>query len=393
VFDPHFEPIPPEDINPLHQAYLSDVLRALDACGDALDENGGPAAFEAIESPADQIETLAEFLREPDPPGEDIFPDLLRHSEKLLLHGDPRAKKSLIAWELACSAATGTAPFGLTRFQPLEAVTTVYVQEEDPRTLTRKRLRALVAARFGDAVPERLHVYVRRGLNLDDATCVTRLMHHLRRLDAKLLVLDAARRLSAKTDEGPAKVREFTEVLRWIGLKAGVAIIVVHHDVKPSRQDDDVRRRGHRASGGDWFAAFECPLSVERLDLVTSVVIPQDYKFSADPDPFTIRLVLDGKLVVGMVGETLTPAEAETAGARGKVLDWLRSHGPATKTALKRAGFGWASLSPILEALIATGYVDSSPGRRRGSVHYFARPQVPSSPSQDGRPTETEELL
>ena len=69
-------------------------------------------------------------------------------------------------------------------------------------------------------------------------------------------------------------------MLRTIVTTAGVTIIVVHHDTKPPVSGQDQRRRSQRASGGDWFAGCECPVSVERVGERESLVFPQDYKFS-----------------------------------------------------------------------------------------------------------------
>jgi hypothetical protein len=343
--------------------------------------SGGPAPRQEPEVPPPFVESVAQFLDEADPLQQVIFPELLPCGVTLLLHGDPRARKSLVALELALAAATGTAPFGLARFSPPEPVPTLYVQEEDPRALTRRRLRALVQARCGDARPPRLHVAVRRGVNLDDPQWVARLIEELTRLEVRLLALDPARRLSAKTDEGPQKVREITGTLRRIVTEAGVTIVIVHHDVKPLRGEDDARRRGHRASGGDWFAACECPVHVERVNESESLVYPQDYKFSADPAPFTLRCVIRDGLVVQLVGTDSTTDDAETAGARGRLLDWLRTHGPAAKTTLKKAGFGWASLTPLLESLMRAGLVDATPGRAKNATLYFVVGSAPHEPS------------
>jgi hypothetical protein len=118
------------------------------------------------------IEPIAGFLAEEDPPVKVIFPELLPCGVIMLLHGEPRARKSLAAAELALAAATGTAPFGLARFAPAQPVSVLYVLEEDPRPLTRPRLRALVTARCGDTPPQTLHVAVRRGVDLDDPAWV-----------------------------------------------------------------------------------------------------------------------------------------------------------------------------------------------------------------------------
>jgi len=325
----------------------------------------------------DYIETAAAFIAEDDPPLDFIIPELLPVGVIELIHGEPRARKSLAALELALAAATGTAAFGLPRFTPAEPVTVLYVQEEDPRPLTRPRLRALLQARCGEA-PDTLHVAVRRGVDLDDAIWVDRLITDLKRLGAKLLVLDAARRLSAKTDEGPGKVRELTRVLRLIVIASGVSIVIVHHDVKPPTNGQDQRRRSQRASGGDWFAACECPVHVEKIGARESLVFPQDFKFTADPAPFTFTCDITNGLITRLAGVDTTSEDAERAGIRGKMLDWLRTNGPATKTNMKKAGLAqWPAIEAALELLTKEGKIDAAQGRKAGSFRYFV-------PSVDG---------
>jgi AAA domain-containing protein len=332
---------------------------------------------------ADYIDTLAAFLTEEDPPVSVIFPELLPCGVIMLVHGEPRARKSLAALELALAASTGAAPFGLERFTPPEPVTVLYVQEEDPRPLTRPRLRALVAARCGDQIPDTLHVVVRRGVVLDDVLWVERLIADLQRLGARLLVLDAARRLSAKTDEGPAKVRELVGVLRDIVNATGVSIIIVHHDVKPPSTGQDQRRRSQRASGGDWFAACECPVHVEKIGASESLVFPEDYKFTADPAPFTFTCQTEAGLITRLLGVDTTTETAERAGIRGKVFEWLRANGPATRGAMKKAGLGrWETIESALDLLQKEGKVDSAPGRKAGSFRFFVHGE-PSPASGD----------
>jgi AAA domain-containing protein len=305
------------------------------------------------------IESLAAFLAEEDPPSEMIFPDLLPRGVIMLLHGEPRSRKSLAAFEFALSAATGTAPFGLKRLRPLAPVTVAYIQEEDPRSLTRPWLRRLVHERCGDDMPDTLYVSVRRGLNLDDPAVVARLIEDLKRLEVRLLVLDAARRLSIKTDEGPAKVRELIAVLRAIVTTSDVTIVIVHHDTKSPQNGQDQRRRSQRASGGDWFAGCECPVHVERVAENETLVFPQDYKFSTDPAPFTFRCEVDGGLIARLVGVDSCTDHAGRAGVRGKVLDWLNANGPASKTAMKRAGLGGFYFVNAINACFAAGTVSS----------------------------------
>ena len=334
---------------------------------------------------ATYIEDLSAFLAEDDPPTRWIFPDLPPRDVLMLIHGEPRARKSLVGFELALSAATGTPPFGLAPFKPAASMFVLYVQEEDTRSLTRPRIRRLVRERCGDRVPDKLKVVVRRGVDLDDPAWVAQITDDVQRLGIQLLVLDAMRRLSIKTDEGPAKVRELIAVLRSIVTTTSVTIVVVHHDTKPPQVGTDQRRRSQRASGGDWFAACECPVHVERVDEAESLVYPQDYKFSTDPAPFTFTCALDGKLIKALVGTSTTTESAETAGLRGRLLAWLSTHRLATKTDMKHAGFGWAAIEPpLLDGLQRSGLVDSVPGKRANSALFFVvEPSVPES--QDAR--------
>ena len=362
-------------LSPRRESHGEDVSDWLDA-GHTPDElRDVLAAATAAPAPdvaSDYIESVASFLAGADAPTAYVFPELLPCGVILLLHGEPRARKSLVAFELALAAATSTAPFGLARFRPTGGpLRVLYVQEEDPRDLTKTRLRRLIADRCGASPPSTLSVAVRRGLDLDDEACVTRLLADLERLDIKLLVLDAARRLSAKTDEGPSKVRELIAVLRTI-VSAGVTVVIVHHDVKPPQNGQDLRRRSQRASGGDWFAGCECPVHVERVDGRESLVFPEDYKFAADPAPFTFIHNIEGGLITRLIGTDTNRDHAAQAGRRARVVEWLRANPYATKTTMQQARLGrWDVLSTDLDALSKSGVVDAAPGRKAGSWRYY----------------------
>jgi hypothetical protein len=234
--------------------------------------------------------------------------------------------------------------------------------------------------------PATLHVSVRRGIDLDERDWVARLTADIQRLGIKFLVLDAARRLSAKVDEGPSKVREVIAVLRAFVTETGVTIAIVHHDTKPPQTGTDQRRRSQRASGGDWFAACECPVHVERVNESQSLVYPQDYKFAVDPAPFTFTCALDGPLIRALVGASTTRESADTAGERGRLVAWLETHGPASKTAMKNAGFGWEALGRLIPALERAGLIDSIPGRTKKSVLFFVvRPPVSEAQDDSSR--------
>jgi len=88
------------------------------------------------------------------------------------------------------------------------------------------------------------------------------------------------------------------------------------------------------------------------------------------PTPFTFTCRLDGKLIAALVGTEGTTEEAERAGERSKLLNWIRSNGPATKTDMRKAGFSWRILDGDLEALVRSEMILPVTGKRAGSLEY-----------------------
>jgi hypothetical protein len=130
----------------------------------------------------------------------------------------------------------------------------------------------------------------------------------------------------------------------------------------------------------------ECPIHVERVGARESLLFPEDYKFSADPAPFTFACHVEGQLITRLIGTDTSTEHAERAGLRGKILDWLRVHAPASRTAMQTAGLGrWEALVPVLDALVKEGKLDEAPGRQKGSKHYFLPGQSPKPESSAHR--------
>jgi hypothetical protein len=283
---------------------------------------------------AEPFETWAEFLA--DEKREFVtylIPTLLPTGVLCLVHGQPRAKESVVAFELARALASGQAPFGLVRFQPITTYRVLYIQEEDSRAWTQERIRPLVPH------PAALHggVIVGRGVNLDDPAWQTAILDRIQQSQIDCAVIDAARRVSYSADEGPGRVA-LIPVLRQIIRQTGATIVIVHHDTKPRPDGHDTRSRSQRASGGDWFAAAECPISVEYVSATESLIWPNDYKFSSTPDPWTMTLTLADKVITRITGRDMTPAAAEHAGQRGKLIAWLTAHPLVTRSRMRQSG-------------------------------------------------------
>ena len=134
----------------------------------------------ALESnlPADTtyIEFAPEFLSIEEPPPEYIVCDLLPAGVIALLHGEPRARKSWAALDIAIALATGTPAFGLERFSVSRPLRVLYSSQEDGRAVVQLRAKALLKGRNIDQVPKTLAFSVHKNIDFDLAEWRERLL-------------------------------------------------------------------------------------------------------------------------------------------------------------------------------------------------------------------------
>jgi hypothetical protein len=175
------------------------------------------------------------------------------------------------------------------------------------------------------------------------------------------------RRFAPSADKGPSEVSVVTGILRRLASETGVAVVILHHDVKPARDGRDDRRRSHRASGGDWFAAADAPIALEAAGAVT-VAYPEDFKHGTDPRPFRYRVVeaaVGGLLVIGEDIEAGT--ESKDLALQERTLNFLAEH-PRVSTRKVEAGLKGASNRAVrdaLDVLMGEGKVDRTEGPKR----------------------------
>lgn len=334
----------------------------------------GAQAAQASTGPRPWIEPASEFLARVDAPERWLVNELLPAGVLALVHGEPRARKSWFALELAVALCTGTQAFGLARFAVPEAVPVLYSSQEDAASRVRKRAQRFLRGRGITGAPRGLYFSVHAGIDLEDAVWQEVLIKDCREFGIKAVILDPIRRYSPNVDKGPAEVRAVTMFLRRLSVEAACSVIIVHHDVKPLRgREEDTRRRGHRASGGDWFAACEAPIHVEKINDDASLVVPEDYKFSEDPDSFVFKII--GKSedpTVRVVAETTSAADAKLLTTQEKVLEYLGEHPGATQNAIIRAcKIGRSTLPEVLSSLERAGQVDSAEGPRNATIWFL----------------------
>ena len=324
--------------------------------------------------PRPWIETAAAFLAVHDAPLQYVIGELVPAGSVSLWHGEPRARKTWAGLELVIAKATGTPAFGLARLGVTAPGPAAYFSQEDSAPRVRDRLRRLLAGRGVELTPlSPMYVSVHAGINLEDPAWQETLLRDVEYLRLELVVLDPVRRFAPSADKGPSEVSAVTGFLRRIASETGAAIVILHHDVKPPANGRDDRRRSHRASGGDWFAASDAPITLEAAGAVT-VAYPEDFKHSADPLPFRFRVVeaREGGLLVA--GEDVQAGtESKDLALQERVLDWLKEHprtsGRKVEESVRGASHG--AVREALDALLAEGKVDRTEGPRRGWVWWI----------------------
>lgn len=251
-----------------------------------------------------------------------LIDGLIPGDGSVLLHGQPREGKSLMALGALIAVTTGTPAFGLERLQVKNAAPALYVTEEDGWYRVAQRFDALLTGAGITRPPALLHVAAGKGVSLDDPKHQSGIIGAVQREGHRLVVFDPLRSLTESADQGPRELRPFAQFLRRLIRETDCVPLIVHHDQKPQPGVPDNRRRAQRASGGGIFSIADSPIGIDRVDESRRMLIPCAYKFSADPSPVIVRLE-QGPGWMRLQAEESTSPEAGTAAIDRKILDFL----------------------------------------------------------------------
>jgi putative DNA primase/helicase len=339
------------------------------------DEGASPAETGIPEqTEADSyIEFAPQFLAVEDPPIRYLITELLPQEVIALTHGEPRTRKSWAALDIAIALTTGRPAFGLERFSVSEPLPVLYLSQEDGARPVRARMKRLLRG-YELGLPEKLAFAIHKGIDLDNLEWRQRLIKDVRTHGFRLVVFDPIRRFSINADKGPTEVRNITAFLRQLVAETGTSVIINHHDVKPGDKPD-TRRRSHKASGGDWFAASECPIAFEPAGENCSLIIPEDYKFSIDPKPFTFRLEEDPERTwARLIGADASVEQAADIATHEKVMAYLIEHnGASTSSVARGCHIRKEDATTALDKLSLLGKVDSVVGGKGRATTWFLR--------------------
>jgi hypothetical protein len=349
-----------QSAEPLGEDWLMRRLVGLEAAA-----SGWPGLTGVQADMADRLYAQARaYQREP------FVGDWLAAREVTLVHGQPRDGKSWLALELALSMATGTPACGTLAASVRGPV--LLVGNEDGPEVVVSRLAALWRGRGGDGVPPDIGCLIHRGISLDDAAGQAAILAEVRRLGARLVILDPLRSLTTRADQGPAELRPIALWARSLVQETGCSLLVVHHDVKPPAVPDQ-RRRSQRVSGGGLFAAVDAPLATERLSPGRTLVTADGFKHVPDPAP--VVLVREPSPAGGL-RLRLEPTGAHDPDAvalEARILERLRELGGASTRELgRRLGVRWDLLVARLDAMYRAGLIDQSTGPRRAQLWFVA---------------------
>jgi hypothetical protein len=327
------------------------------------------------------IEFAPTFLSVEDPPIQYLVQELIREQVIALLHGEPRSRKSWAALELAIAMATGTPAFGLQRFLVPQPVKVLYSSQEDVARDVRIRAKALLRGRGITSWPETLAFAVHKGISLERREWHEALIRDVTRHSFRFVAFDPIRRYGVNVDKGPSETGPLTGYLRRLVATTGTTTGIVHHDVKPPASGPvSSRRRSHNASGGDWFASAECPISFEKVGEM-SIAYPEDYKSSVDPQPFSYRVEANdpqAPTIVRLIGEDTSATEASDFALHGEILTYLAEHigasGSSIAQGIRRRK---DEVLAALEKLETLGKVDSVKAPKKGvATTWFLKGQM-----------------
>jgi hypothetical protein len=205
-----------------------------------------------------------------------------------VLGGPPKSTKTWAAVDLALSVASGTKAFEV--FPVPKPGPVVFFAAEDAPPRIRERF-AAISERRGLALEDvDVHLLDVPSLRLDDARSQLRLLHTLRSLRPRLLVLDPLVRLHSGDENSAADVSGLLSFLRSVERELETAVLLVHH----TRKDLAVNAapgQGLRGSSDLWaWGDSNLYLRRARSDRILLTV---EHRSAPSPAPVALTLVPD----------------------------------------------------------------------------------------------------
>ena len=227
----------------------------------------------------------------------------IAQGDVVLLAGQEGAGKSWMTLEVAIAGGGGRPILG--RFRPWKLLTTLVVDEENPRDEVHRRLRALKLAWGIPASELADRVMVSRpcqGFTFRSEGYTKALIELVEKRRPDLIILDSATALSNAVDDNRAlhTRRFFHDCLYPLRDVCGSTILLIHHMNKASWQTVPMLQGIGQVRGGDYAAASDCVLTLAGPATANDgeprrvVLRVEKTRRGITPDPLLYRIV-DGQ--------------------------------------------------------------------------------------------------
>lgn len=235
------------------------------------------------------LRDISELLAMPEEEPDWMVDQLFTVGSNGWVAAEPKVGKSWVVLELAYALSTGT-PF-LGKYAVKQPRRVIYVQEEDSRNRTRRRLGQIMKGDPSRGLPEKGYWRwsVRAGFRLDDIAWMEKLRQEIVASKAEVVILDVFNRLHGGDDSNQKEMSLITSRLTRLTNDYGCAFIVAHHNRKPQAGNE---ARGNQMMRGSGVLAgwSECALYLRKGTKQRAFIVTPESKDAPEVDDFTVTL-------------------------------------------------------------------------------------------------------
>jgi hypothetical protein len=227
-----------------------------------------------------------------------------------LVGGAPKCCKSWLGLDMAVSVATATSC--LERYEILEPGPALVYLAEDALLTVRERVAGIARRRGLELRDLDLHVITAPTLRLDRAEDREQLFEAVRRLRARLLLLDPLVRLHSADENNATEMAQLLFYLRDLQRQLDLSVVLVHHTRKhvPSGAQAGQGLRG----SSDLHAFGDSNLYLRRTR--DGLLLSMEHRAAAAPEPVALQLVAADSSSIHLEVTALAPAPQAECKAR-----------------------------------------------------------------------------
>jgi len=229
-----------------------------------------------------QIYTLTEMLKDDTPPPPAIISHgVLPKNGILLIHGSPKAGKSLLSCNLALSIASGINWFGFTVEVPIR---TLIIQAEVNYFPLRERFKTMVQDEYKKAT-DNIIVTEAKGFDILSEEGCFQLQRWIVEFKPEVIIFDPLKDYHYKEENSNTEMAMVFQRFREIVEKYDVSIIIVHHSKKynDSGSGDNIR------GASNIFGSIDAAIELKR-DKKGNRTLKFDLRYGKQPDDISIDL-------------------------------------------------------------------------------------------------------